>query len=312
MPRALVLGTGLVGTFAARALAAAGAAVAAADLEPAGEYYRRHGPPGAAAPARADMLDAAAVGRLLTAHRAEVLVLAAGLVGGACAREPGRAWEVNVEGPRVVAGAALRAGVRRLVFLSSFAVYGRPAGDRVPETHPVCPYTVYGQTKAAAEAVMGAFRDRGLDVRILRPCGAYGPQPWGEGSQSARLIGELLARAADGTDCMLQAPAALADEYVYVKDLGRAAALAALGDTASPEFVFNVGPGARTTVAELCAAVRAAVPAARLAVEPIGGDPGPPRPPLDVSRIRRAFGFEPLYGLVDGLADYLRETRRLP
>src|SRR5687768_16792449 len=115
MPRVLVFGTGLVGTFAARALAEEGAAVVTADLNPVPDYFRTYGPRGHAGPAQADMLNPAEIRPLLEAQSVDVVVVAAGLLGEACRREPETAWEVNVEGPRVVAEAALRAGVRRLV-----------------------------------------------------------------------------------------------------------------------------------------------------------------------------------------------------
>src|SRR5713101_2626759 len=205
MQRVLVLGAGQVGTFAARAIAEQGVSIVAADLAPTPGYFARFGPVADAELVTADICDFDAITALIRTYTVDAIVLCAGLVGEACARDAQRAWEMNVHGARQVAQSALCTGVERLIFISSLAVYGRPAVDRICETVPLQPQSEYGRTKAAAEGILASFRDKGLDVRILRPCGTYGPLRLGMGSQSARFMESVLLCAVNRRELTIQA-----------------------------------------------------------------------------------------------------------
>jgi nucleoside-diphosphate-sugar epimerase len=86
-------------------------------------------------------------------------------------------WPPNVEGTRHVAEAALRAGVRRLVFTSSASVYGRNVARRdLSETSPPQPDSTYGDSKLAAEALLlDAHRKAGLPVVMVRTSNVVAP-----------------------------------------------------------------------------------------------------------------------------------------
>jgi nucleoside-diphosphate-sugar epimerase len=310
MTSCLVLGAGQVGTFAARALAERDASVVAADRSPDQDFFARFGPVDGAPLLTADIGDLAALRSVMIDRRAEIAILTAGIAGSACANAPHSAWRVNVEGTATVARAAIQAGVRCLVFISSFAVYGRPRLDRLSETVPLQPRSVYGQSKVAAEQVLGTARAAGLHILILRPCGIYGPRLPHGGSHSARFVESALRQGLRGRDLVIRAAQTTADEYLYVKDLGRAIALLALSDTSSPQFVFNVGPGKTTNAQDFSDALRKVVPRARVQIEDVGAGEVHLRPPLDVSRVRKAFGFSPAFDLIGGLSDYLREIGR--
>ncbi len=85
------------------------------------------------------------------------------------AKDRRKFFAVNVQGARNVLDEALRAGVRKVVLVSSSAVYG------VPEVNPVTadtlphPQEAYGAAKYEAEKLAHAYARRGLDVTIVRP-----------------------------------------------------------------------------------------------------------------------------------------------
>jgi UDP-glucose 4-epimerase len=309
MPHTLILGAGQAGTFVAKAVAEAGKTVVAADIDPAPGYFARFGPRTEAQILKADILDRETIMGIIKAFRIQNIILSAGPVGAACAKDPKRAWQTNVEGAKVVAEAALTIGIRRLVFISSLAVYGGAAGGPISESTPIQPLSEYGRTKAAAEAELDRFREKGLDIRIIRPCGIYGPVRFNHGSQSAQFIEAVLFSAATRRQVTIKALPEASDEYLYARDLGRAVAMVSLREPMLPEYVFNVGWGKKTTIHDLLEAVAQVVPGVEVGIEIEGSHFEKVMGPLDVSRIRQAFDFEPQYDLVKGLADYLQEAR---
>lgn len=78
-------------------------------------------------------------------------------------------WSVNVEGTRIVLEEALASGVRKVILVSSSAIYGVPERNPVDLTTPPRPREAYGQAKLAGERVAEQLIARGLDVSIVRP-----------------------------------------------------------------------------------------------------------------------------------------------
>jgi nucleoside-diphosphate-sugar epimerase len=86
---------------------------------------------------------------------------------------------VNVEGTAAVLAAAREAGVRRVVLVSSTAVYGVPEKHPIEETDPLVGVGPYGESKIEAEALAAAFGRRGLETAIVRPKTFLGPERLG-------------------------------------------------------------------------------------------------------------------------------------
>jgi nucleoside-diphosphate-sugar epimerase len=109
--------------------------------------------------------------------RADVVVHAAAALPIQSSREAIRS--VNVEGTANVLAAALDAGVRRVVLISSTAVYGVPERHPIHEDDPLVGVGWYGESKIEAERLAGEFGRRGLDVVIVRPKTFVGPERLG-------------------------------------------------------------------------------------------------------------------------------------
>ncbi len=85
---------------------------------------------------------------------------------------------VNVDGTRAVIDACERAGVRRLVHVSSNSPFGANPSpdDRFRADEPYLPYMGYGESKMRAEiAVLDAARSGAIDAVVVRPPWFYGP-----------------------------------------------------------------------------------------------------------------------------------------
>ena len=122
--------------------------------------------------AHGDVLDVDAVER--AARGCEVVYHLAAKVshGGASAEET---YETNVQGTANVAAAALRAGVRRLVFASTTGVYGPVSNRAIDAGTPVRPYSPYTRSKVRAEdALSSRYAAQGLGVVIGRITSVFG------------------------------------------------------------------------------------------------------------------------------------------
>jgi dihydroflavonol-4-reductase len=88
-------------------------------------------------------------------------------------------WQTNVEGTAAILEAAVAAGVRRFIHISTVVVAGKTGtGTVVDESHPSQPQDFYQRTKLEGERMVLAYhRWRGLPAIILRPGAYYGP--WG-------------------------------------------------------------------------------------------------------------------------------------
>lgn len=85
-------------------------------------------------------------------------------------------FDMNVSAVRHVLAGARAAGVRKVVHVSSSAVYGVPRAVPVREhEHPLAPLGAYGRSKVAAEALCREALAAGLDVTVLRPMSLFGP-----------------------------------------------------------------------------------------------------------------------------------------
>lgn len=92
-----------------------------------------------------------------------------------CARGKGNDNSVTTGGTRMLIERIKAAGVKKLIFTSSVAVYGEATGIVREDTPPVAPVTEYGQGKRDAEAICEQYADDRLAISVIRPTLVYGP-----------------------------------------------------------------------------------------------------------------------------------------
>jgi nucleoside-diphosphate-sugar epimerase len=164
-------GAGFLGLHLARRLVADGHGVRTLDLVPLDDP----GLEGRIEELVGDVRLTADARRLVAG--ADVLVHAAAALPIQVTRHAIRS--VNVEGAAVTLGAGLEAGVRRVVLISSTAVYGVPDHHPIHEDDQLVGVGPYGESKIDAERLCVAYGRRGLEAVIVRPKTFVGPERLG-------------------------------------------------------------------------------------------------------------------------------------
>jgi nucleoside-diphosphate-sugar epimerase len=135
-----------------------------------------------------DVADPAAATALCADAEGAVLFHIAGVVHPT--RGVAEFEQVNVDGTRHVLEAARRAGVRRVVAVSSNSPFGFnvDAEHRFDETSPYAPYMGYGRSKQRLEELVRRAQAGGLETVLIRPPWFYGPHQPARQTQFFRLI----------------------------------------------------------------------------------------------------------------------------
>lgn len=209
--------------------------------------------------------------------------------------EPGRAFEVNVQGTENALQACERNGAK-MVFISTSGVYARDAsGALSEETACIAPPLPYGDSKWQGEELCRATHARsGIPVRILRIFNVYGP-----GQNEQFLIGYLVRHALTNRPIQLQTPHARRD-FIHVADVRHAVALAATHQGSGVE-TFNVGSGRSHSVLEVVEELKKALKHPVTLHMPANPVESPDQAIANISRIQRALGWTPHITLPQGI-----------
>ncbi len=156
------------------------------------------------------------------------------------ARDPGLFDEVNRQGTANMLWAARQAGVGKVVYTSSSAVFGVPETNPVTEQTPPAPLEPYGRAKLDGENLCRAAVTQGLDVTIIRPRTIVGHGRLG-------IFGILFDWVADGVDVFVFDGGNNRYQFVHSDDLAQAVILAAFKPGPA---VFNIGAQRFATMRE--------------------------------------------------------------
>jgi len=187
---------------------------------------------------RGDIRDKAAVDRAmrgvdLVVHTAAALPL----------YTPDDIYTTDVVGTQNILRAARRHGVRRVVHISSTAVYGIPDHHPLLEDDRLEGVGPYGEAKIAAEEVCLAFRELGLVVPIIRPKSFVGPERLG-------VFALLYDWALDGRNFPMIGSGRNRYQFLDVEDLCDAIYLCLTLPEEVVNDTFNVGAAEFATMGE--------------------------------------------------------------
>ena len=293
-------GAGYIGSVIATQLLEAGHEVTVLDDLSTGH---RDAVPEGASFIELDLLDRSRLRERAAAGWDAIVHLAARSLVQESTVDPATYFRNNVGGAVNLVDLMREAGVPRIVFSSTAAVYGEP--DQVPigEDAPVRPASAYGASKLAVDQLLGfaapAYGIGAVSLRYFNVAGAYG----GRGERhrvETHLIPRVLAVAAGeadavdvyGSDYPTPDGTAVRD-YIHVADLGRAHLLALDAARPGEHRVYNLGNGEGFSVLQVLETARQVTghPIAARARPRRPGDPA--RLVAASERARRELGWSP-------------------
>jgi len=273
-------GAGYIGSHAARALRRAGHTVIIFDNLSAGYKSLVRG----FELVKGDVLDRSALAPVLSRVDA-IMHFAAFAYVGESVINPQKYFHNNVEGGLSLLNAAVEAGVKKIIFSSTCAVYGVPAKVPIAEDIPRQPVNPYGVSKLFFEQALEAYdRAYGFRYASLRYFNAAGADESGEIGElhdpESHLI-PLALRAAAGQGPELQVfgsdyptpDGTCIRDYIHVSDLADVH-VKALDHLAAdkPSFAANVGTGHGHSVQEVITMIK------EITGKPVPHRMGPRRP----------------------------------
>ena len=293
-------GAGYIGSVVAAQLLEAGHEVTVADNLLRGH---RDAVPDGAELVEVDLLDAPRVHEVVARGFDGVLHFAALSLVAESVQSPARYFMANTTGTLHLLDAIRAAGVRRLVFSSTAAVYGEPESVPITEDAATRPTNPYGASKLAVDHAIKFECDAtglgGVSLRYFNVAGASGR--YGERHDpETHLIPLVLSAAAGqrdsvsvyGSDYPTPDGTAVRD-YIHVEDLARAHLLA-LDAAAEPgQRVYNLGNGNGFSVREVVDAARAVTGREIVAVDAPRRAGDPAVLVASSERIQRDLGWSP-------------------
>ncbi len=269
---------------------------------------------------RASLADREGLREAFRKHAVRAVMHFAGKIQvGESVLNPALYYENNVAGTLNLLAAMREAGVSRLVFSSSAAVYGLPDGEVLDEKQPLRPVNPYGETKRQAEEVLrdyaAAYGWSCVSLRYFNASGAHPDGSLGEShSPETHLIPNILLAVLGkaprlkvfGEDYPTPDGTCVRD-YIHVQDLAAAHLLAldALEKegNAGRALAYNLGNGRGFSVREV---IRAAE---RVTGKNVPHDTAPRRagdPPFlvaDSAKARAELGWKPQYADIESILE---------
>ncbi len=247
---------------------------------------------------------------LSSARPDAVMHFAASALVGESMRDPSKYFRNNISNGLNLLDAMVAAGVQRIVFSSTCAIFGMPERLPIDETAPARPINPYGESKLAFEKILRWYDQihglKFVSLRYFNAAGATGN--FGEDHRlETHLVPNVLKVALGqkphveiyGTDYETLDGTCIRD-YIHILDLARAHILAL--DAAKSEL-YNLGTGGGSSVRDVIAACRKIT---GRQIDPVerprrAGDP--PRLIASSEKIEKELGWRPEFQSLDTIIE---------
>ena len=221
-------------------------------------------------------------------------------------------FAVNVVGTVILVKAAIAAGVKRTVVLSSNGVFGgvdRAEGP-VPETRVPNPEGLYGISKRDAEQVALRMAEMASsDLVVTRLGSVFGPFEYESGVRAIMSPHLQMVRAARA-GVPVRLSWAMRSDWIYSRDVGQGVLTALIADGLGRE-IFHISGGTKSDLLGWADRLAERYPKWTTTIAPDGTEPNvfyrgmQERAALDTSRFAQATGFRPAFDQARAAGDFL-------
>ncbi len=258
-----------------------------------------------------DLVDRQSIGKTLAKQRPDaVMHFAANALVGESMQNPSKYFRNNIANGLNLLDAMISAGVEKIIFSSTCAIFGPPERVPIDETTPPRPINPYGESKLAFEKILRWYGEihelKFVSLRYFNAAGASAK--FGEDHRvETHLIPNVLKVALGekpnveifGTDYETPDGTCIRD-YIHILDLARAHILAL--NSAKSDF-YNLGTGGGASVREVIDSCRK-VTARKIDIVEKPRRPGdPPRLIASSEKIKRELGWKPQFQSLDAIIE---------
>ena len=228
---------------------------------------------------------------------------------------PTELLRVNIGGLTNILELARTGKIKRVIFASSAAVYGKmdDSDQCIPEDAPLDPRGIYANSKAMCESLCRAYRNvYNVDVLVLRPSRVYGRLANLDTLEFGNPISSFVYRLLQGESIEESSGADFGGDFTYVPDLAFGCYRAMVTPKAQ-NWIFNISNGVFYRLSEVAAALGELFPKVSISIGP-GMHPyitqSPMRGPLDIGRAQKELSFRVARDLNGSLEHFVENLRR--
>ena len=221
---------------------------------------------------------------------------------------PEATYEININGTTSLLESSSRSSVKKLVYVSSSAVYGDPKYLPIDENHPLSSISPYAESKLKTEQLCKEYQESyGLKTVILRPFNVYGPRQ--TSNQYAGVIISFIERLREGRPPIIYGDGLQTRDFIYIEDAVRALILASQNEEAAGR-IFNVASGLPTSINQLAQLLIDMFDIDRIEPIHVGAREGDIRHSYaETKEAKTHLGFEAQISLREGLSSLLGLSR---
>lgn len=218
--------------------------------------------------------------------------------------------ENNINGTLNLLEAARRSDIRRFIYISSAAVYGKPVSLPINEEHPTKPLSPYGLSKLTGERYAMLYHSLyGLPVVCLRLFNIFSPRQRSDSPYSG-VITKFIEKVRNNQNPVIFGDGEQTRDFVFIEDVVDAIFNTMESKKAVGE-VFNIGTGKPTRIKEL-AKIIIKVSNSKLEPEFMPASIGDIRESYaDIAKVKTLLGWEPKVGLEGGLRETIKYFREI-
>lgn len=250
---------------------------------------------------KGDIRDQALLAGIMKKHDVSIVVHCAAMPGVLPSFEnPGLYYSVNTEGTLSVAESARKAGIRRMVFLSSSSVYG--SNEKMPfsEDMEPKPISVYGDTKRNAEEILKTYNMHyNMGMTVLRLFTVYGPA-----QRPDLALHKFCLNHRAGRETSVYGSLDTKRDYTYIDD-AVSGIISAMRFTKTDYEIFNIASGREVAMGDMLQLLEKHRPGFRYSiVPPVKGDMKETFG--DIRKARKMLEYNPAMSFRDGAAEFIK------